>query len=192
MSWLLCDYGEVLSLPQSSQDISAIARQAGRTDDRFVIDYWECRPAYDRADITAHDYWAAVIGKGPNVEPHQLDHLIALDVASWLHPNVASVRAARRAHARGHRLAILSNAPVEVAGAIDGLDWLEPFAPRLFSCRLRAVKPEPEVFVAALSALDAQPDEVVFVDDREANVIAARKLGLQAVLFKNPEQFDQR
>jgi putative hydrolase of the HAD superfamily len=191
MTWLLCDYGEVLSQPQSESDFAAIAHSAGRHDDRFWADYWEHRPAYDRADITAADYWTAVIGRRHDVEPDQLEHLIALDVASWLHPNVASVQAARRAQDRGHRLAILSNAPIEVAAGIDGLDWLVPFAPRIFSCRIGAIKPEPEVFVAALDALDAQPDEVVFIDDRAANVIAARSLGLQAVVFENPEQFDR-
>lgn len=192
MTWLLCDYGEVLSQPQPETDFAAIAHWAGRDDDRFPADYWEHRPPYDRAEITAADYWAAVIGGHcPDVEPDRLGQLIALDVASWLHPNVASVRAARRAHARGHRLAILSNAPLEVADAIDGLEWLEPFAPRIFSCRVGAIKPEPEVFVAALDALGAQPDEVIFIDDRAANVIAARSLGLQAAVFENPEQFDR-
>jgi putative hydrolase of the HAD superfamily len=188
VTWLLCDYGEVLSLPQSADDRGGLEEAGGGGGSRFWDDYWAHRPGYDRADLSAVDYWAAVLG-------HTLDHdllerLIALDVASWLRPNPRSLAAAGRAAARGLRLAILSNAPVDVADAADTQDWLQPFAPRIFSSRLRAIKPEPAAYVAALAALNAEPQEVVFVDDRPGNVIAARSLGLRAVVFEHPDQFD--
>jgi putative hydrolase of the HAD superfamily len=189
MTWLLCDYGEVLSLPQSPEDLAGIEKVAGRHGDRFWADYWAHRPAYDLADISVADYWSAVLGQ--RVEPDQLRRLIELDAASWLHPNALSLEAAGRANARGLRLAILSNAPVEVAAAIDAAEWLQSFAPRLFSCRLRTAKPEPAAFGAALDALKAKPEEVLFFDDRAANVAAARRQGIRSYLFENPLQFDR-
>lgn len=53
-----------------------------------------------------------------------------------------------------------------------------------FSCALGAVKPAGEAFAGALGLLGAVPGEAFFVDDREANVRAARELGLTAVLFE--------
>jgi putative hydrolase of the HAD superfamily len=189
MTWLLCDYGEVLSLPQSPDDKAGLEKATGRRGDQFWADYWRHRPAYDRADITVDSYWAAVLGH--DVEPDQLQQLIALDSASWLHPNRDSLLATRRAHDRGFRLAVLSNAPVENAADIDALEWLQDFNPRIFSCQLRAIKPEPAAFLAALDALQAKPDEVVFFDDRPVNVSAAKDLGIRAYLFEGPRQFDQ-
>ena len=58
MTWLLCDYGEVLSLPQSPEDLAGIEKVAGRHGDRFWADYWAHRPAYDLADISVADYWS--------------------------------------------------------------------------------------------------------------------------------------
>ena len=45
------------------------------------------------------------------------------------------------------------------------------------------VKPDPEFFHHILRAEGARPEDTVFVDDREANVAAARALGIRALVF---------
>jgi putative hydrolase of the HAD superfamily len=188
MIWILCDYGEVLSLPQPLADQLALEEEAGCPGPEFWSTYWRHRPGYDRGDTEVTDYWSAVLGFRP--ERRKLKRLIELDVAGWLHPNAASLAAAERAAERGLRLAILSNAPHEVADAIDDASWAGAFSPRLFSCRLRAIKPEQAVYVAALQALDAAPSQVTFLDDRHDNVSAARRAGMLAHLFTGPTQID--
>ena len=188
MNWLLCDYGEVLSLPQPSADRQAIESTAGHAGLDFWAAYWQHRPTYDRGDLTVERYWTAVLGSPPT--PTLLHALVEVDTASWLHPNHLSLAAAARAEQRGLRLAILSNAPVEIAAAIDTRDWLAAFSPRLFSCHLRAVKPELAAYTAALDALGAHPSQVVFLDDRPANVATANKIGMRAKLFTDPTQID--
>lgn len=188
LTWLLCDYGEVLSLPQPEADRAALQSTAGRPAEEFWKGYWRNRPAYDRADLPAVEYWSAVLGSRPS--PEQLRRLVEIDVASWLHPNPETLAAASRAAGRGLRLALLSNAPTEVAASIDTQDWLHDFSPRLFSCRLGAVKPEPAVYAAVLEALGAPAGEVIFVDDRPANVEAARRAGIRAAVFAGPGQID--
>jgi putative hydrolase of the HAD superfamily len=192
MTWLLCDYGEVLCLPPTEQDRAVLATTAGwDTQDRggdFWDAYWVDRVAYDRADLTAQDYWARLLGRPP--EPGQLDRLTKVDAAGWLHPNPLSLAAAQRAAQRGLRLAILSNAPIEVAREIDRAPWLAPFSPRFFSCDLGAVKPEPAAYQAVLASLGARPEEVVFFDDRPVNVTGAAALGIDARLFDDPAQLD--
>lgn len=189
MTWLLCDYGEVLSLAPPATDVAALEAAAGRHGPAFWADYWAHRAPYDRADLTVAEYWSIVLGRPPDAP--SLEKLIDADVAGWLHPNYSALAATTRATGRGLRLAVLSNAPIEVAAGIDSRDWLRPFQPRIFSCRLRAVKPEPAAFTAALALLGCGPEEVVFFDDRPANVAAARELGLRATLFTDPAQIDE-
>jgi putative hydrolase of the HAD superfamily len=191
MTWLLCDYGEVLCEAPTEQDRARLAALAEWDPDRgeFWAAYWVDRAAYDRADLTARQYWTRVLSHPPGAE--QLARLTDADTAGWLHPNPGSLAAARRAGRRGLRLAILSNAPVEVAEGIDAAPWLAPFTRRFFSCRLRAVKPDPAAYRAVLTELDASPEEVVFFDDRAANVAAASDLGIDAHLFRHPGQFDE-
>jgi putative hydrolase of the HAD superfamily len=191
VTWLLCDYGEVLSTPPTKGDQARLAALAEW--DPSLGDFWEAywvdRPAYDRADLTANEYWTRLLGRAPGAE--QLQRLIEADAAGWLHPNDLSLAAVSRARQRGLRLALLSNAPVEVAERIDAVPWLASFTRRFFSCWLRAIKPEPAVYRTVLTALDARPEEVIFVDDRAPNVAAAADLGMDARLFEGAAQFDE-
>lgn len=188
MIWILCDYGEVLSLPQPLADRIALEEEVGCSGPEFWSTYWRHRPGYDRGETEVTEYWSSVLGFRP--DRRKLERLIELDIAGWLHPNPASLAAAARAAERGLRLAILSNAPHEVADAIDAAAWTLSFSPRLFSCRLRAIKPEPHAYVATLQALEAAPSEVTFFDDRPDNVSAARRAGMSAHVFSDPSQID--
>lgn len=73
---------------------------------------------------------------------------------------------------------LLSGLPGQLAEVDERFDALA------FSCVLGATKPAPEAFAGALRLLDATAEEAFFVDDREANVRAARELGFTAALFE--------
>lgn len=184
-TWLVCDYGNVLSLPQDPAGIARLAALAGYGEEEFTDRYWADREAYDRADLGVVAYWSRVLGRAPDSQ--LLDALIAADVASWCRLNPATLAATERAATRGFRLALLSNAPVEVARAVEQLPELSPFAPRWFSCDLRAVKPEPAVYEHVVAAVG----DAVFLDDRPENVAGATAAGLRAVVFEDPAQIDQ-
>ena len=186
--WLLLDYGQVLCTAPPPDEWAELQKAAGFPDpERFHSTYWEHRAAYDRGDLTADEYWDLVAPAGL-ADP---DRVRALDVAIWIHPMEASVRAARQAaEDKGWKIALFSNAPVEVAEAIESLEWLDFVEKRFFSCRLRRVKPEPEAYRRVLRDLNARPDDVLFFDDRPDNIHAARALGLPAEVFTDPAQLE--
>jgi putative hydrolase of the HAD superfamily len=189
VSWLICDYGEVLSLAPPAEDRAALEAAAAwdGTTESFWNAYWTHRPAYDRGDVTAVEYWESVLRR--NVAGDELVSIIHADVAGWLRPNLRSIEAVVELKERGVRLALFSNAPVEVAAGIVGAPWMASFSRKFFSCDLRAVKPEPAAYNAVLEGLDVRADEVLFVDDRPVNVAGAEAVGIRAVLFESPEQF---
>lgn len=47
----------------------------------------------------------------------------------------------------------------------------------------KLVKPDPAIYHLALDRFGLQPHEAVFIDDNEANVLAARALGIHAIHF---------
>lgn len=187
MPWLLCDYGEVLSLPQDPGALAKLAALTGREERGFSAAYWRHRLPYDLGNVVAATYWDAVLGTP--VDPELLAALVALDVASWTRPNPAVLAAIDAVRATGVQTAVLSNAPADIARALDGAPWMAGFAPRLFSCDLRLAKPDIAVFAGALAILDAAAADVVFIDDRDENVAAARAAGLDARLYRGPEVF---
>jgi putative hydrolase of the HAD superfamily len=185
--WLLCDYGEVLSLPLDEQAIVAMSRCAGIAVEPLLASYWHHRLPYDRGDVTAAAFWTAVLGR--SAPDALIEELVALDISGWTRPNPDALAGVAALAERGWRLAILSNAPREIARHLDGVSWLTGFAPRLFSCDLGEVKPEPAAFAAALAALGVPASVVTFVDDRETNIAGARAAGLVAHRYRSAALF---
>lgn len=62
----------------------------------------------------------------------------------------------------------------------EALGYDQLFDQSFYSCDLGVAKPEPAFFTRALDQLGATAPEVLFVDDHEANVAAAREVGLAA------------
>lgn len=176
--WLLLDYGGVLCTPQPEAEREALVRAAGVEPEHFWAAYWRDRGPYDRAELDPAAYWGGVLGRRP--EPVHVAELDRLDVASWSHPQQATVDLVGAA---GTKLALLSNAPATLADAIERMDWMQVVPRRFYSCRLGLTKPDPRAYAAVLDALGARPGDVTFVDDKPENVEGARESGLHALLF---------
>jgi putative hydrolase of the HAD superfamily len=52
----------------------------------------------------------------------------------------------------------------------------------VYSHEVGVAKPDPEAYVLTARRLEVEPHEVLFLDDLEANVVAARAAGWHAVL----------
>ncbi|GAA3508217.1 putative hydrolase of the HAD superfamily [Streptosporangium album] len=181
-TWMLLDYGEVISLPQPAGEMDGMAALAGRDPAAFRDLYWRHRDPYDRGQAP-HLYWSNVLERDLADTDPVVAALNAADVASWSHLNPAGLDMLREFTGR-HRLALLSNAPEPLATAIDDAPWAEPFDHRFYSCRLALAKPDAAIFEKVLHRLGADPGEVTFVDDRADNVHAAAALGINAVLYR--------
>ena len=89
------------------------------------------------------------------------------------------------------KLALLSNTdPIHVAQLESTYSFFKFFPPsaRIYSCVVRASKPSPVIFQAALKAVKAPAAQTVFIDDILENVQAARSLGLGGVQYHDPVQ----
>ncbi len=54
----------------------------------------------------------------------------------------------------------------------------------LYSCDVRSIKPEPEIYRLLCSKYHLAPQACVFIDDREENVRTALRLGFTGLLFR--------
>ena len=180
--WLLSDFGGVLSLYQSDDDSRRMAAICGMDWPVFKSRYWENRPPYDAGDISAMEYWRIVLRRNPTAA--EAVALMAVDLRSWLNPNEDALVVYRELRPEVP-VAILSNAPVELAEVMPSLPWMPEAEVWLFSCYLHVVKPDSAIYRRTLDALDAKPENVLLVDDREENIWAAQQLGLQAYLYRS-------
>ena len=89
------------------------------------------------------------------------------------------------------KLALLSNTdPLHVAQLESTYSFFKffPASARIYSCAVRASKPSPVIFQAALKAVKAPAAQTVFIDDIRENVQAARSLGLGGIQYRDPVQ----
>ncbi|WP_141575201.1 HAD family phosphatase [Actinomadura sp. WMMA1423] len=184
MTWIVFDYAGVISAAPPVRAGALLPETVGAPPARFWPVYWAHRRDYDLAAVTAAEFWRRVCGALEVPFDDDLGHvLVSLDVRTWAHINEETVALLKELSGRGTPLALLSNAPVELARMVDRRPWASLFRHRLYSADLRLAKPEPEIFRELTGRLGAAPEEVVFVDDREENVRAARMLGIRSVLF---------
>jgi putative hydrolase of the HAD superfamily len=187
MSWVLFDYGGVICEPQTEADRSRLADASGGAAADFEAAYWRYRLDYDRAALDVTAYWQRVAADlGRSYTGAQIAELSRLDTASWLILQPGTVDLITGLAAAGHRLALLSNAPADVAEAVQELPLARCFEHLVFSCALKSAKPDPQCFLATLALLDAGPGDVIFLDDRPGNVVAAAALGIRSFQFTDP------
>lgn len=86
------------------------------------------------------------------------------------------------------RLYVLSNMAREFIAHLRRFPVYGLFDGEVISCEELVVKPEPCIYEILLERYGLDPSESLFVDDREANVAAAERLGIHGFLFdhRNP------
>jgi FMN phosphatase YigB (HAD superfamily) len=88
-----------------------------------------------------------------------------------------------------YRLGLLSNTdPIHVEYMERRYDFFSYFSARVYSCAIGASKPSPLIYREALRACQARAEEAVYIDDIEAYVAAAQRLGMMGIHFRSAEQ----
>ena len=103
-----------------------------------------------------------------------------------IQPVVEILRALKNA---GYRLFGLSNWPAEKFALVrPKYPFFEWFDDLVISGEVGLVKPEKAIFHLLLERINQPPDECLFIDDHESNILTARNLGFQTILFQSPQQ----
>jgi len=84
----------------------------------------------------------------------------------------------------GHKLYYLSNYPKDGVEYIQtSYEFFSLFDGGVFSCDVNVCKPSPMIYHHLLDKYALVPEECVFFDDMEENVVAARDEGINGILF---------
>jgi putative hydrolase of the HAD superfamily len=188
------DYGNVLCLEQTQEDMKGMALVCGIPHARFSELYWKLRPPYDRGDIDGPAYWTAVVGQQElALSRDQIATLIKLDSESITRPNQGAVQWAELLHHEGFPLTLLSNMPLELSRHVTkSFPSLSTFEYLIYSCDYGSIKPELPIYRNCLELLKAAPQDILYLDDRAENVEAAARLGINSVLFDTVEKTASR
>ncbi len=89
---------------------------------------------------------------------------------------------------KGYKLALLSNTEMPMIDFFRKKNY-DFFDVTVFSCMEGIIKPDKKIYEIVLKRLGVKPHEAVFIDDKEENVVAAKVLGINTILFGTAKQF---
>jgi len=187
---VILDYGAVLCHLPLPHEIEFMANAFRVTPADFPALYASGRHDYDRGDISTTEYWAAVARQaGVELTPDILNRLCNTDKHMWSRINTEMTSWLATLRPAGYQTALLSNMQHDmIAHVRTNFPWLSDFDHQIFSAEVHAVKPDAEIYHRCLKLLDVEPHAVIFIDDREENVAAARALGIAGFRFQSVPQ----
>jgi putative hydrolase of the HAD superfamily len=192
LSAVIFDYGMVLSNPADPAFHHELVQIFGAPAEDFEREYWAFRHAYDAGEFDGAGYWSRCAqAAGVTLTDDQVRQLIATDIRMWSSLNQIMVDWAVAISKSGFKTGILSNIPFEIADVFKEFDWAKGFTHNTWSCYLRLAKPDPAIYHHVVDALGIRPEEALFLDDRQENVLSAESVGLQGILFRSAPQLQQ-
>ena len=184
------DYGMVLTGQPDPTAYAELLRITGLTPAQFEPRYWADRNAYDEGKLTGIAFWRKFLhdaGMPPN--PEKAEELNRWDARYWTTENPAMLAWQLALQQRGLLTAILSNMGDNVLANVEReFNWIQRFDVLIWSFQLGIAKPDPAIYRHTLNKLSVRPQETLFIDDKQANIDAARTLGINAVLFLNKDR----
>jgi putative hydrolase of the HAD superfamily len=182
---VIFDFGRVLSMQPDMDAHTALVETAGVPDEVVEEHYWAHRHAYDAGELNGVTYWQKVAkGAGFPLTPERLAAFHHHDAIMWANLNAPMLEWAFALQKAGVKTAILSNmGDINLAYMRQHFDWLEGFTCLTWSCELLTAKPDPAIYRHTLDKLGVAANQAIFIDDIQANIVAARSLGIDAIQF---------
>ena len=184
---IVFDYGCVLSNPQDRRIFKEIYSLVTDSDfKKFEKTYYSMRADYDQGIINGKEYWKRIFSVYNKEYSETLaEKLILLDAESWSLFNKEIFNFINMLKERNYKLLVLSNMPADILEYLyTKSDIFSVFDQTLFSCNLKLIKPDPEIYRKTLEEAGCSGEEILFIDDRADNVKAALKEGINAVIYE--------
>jgi putative hydrolase of the HAD superfamily len=108
----------------------------------------------------------------------------ALHVWTMIEPDVEVVQVVQALRKGGTRCCLATNQePYRASFMSQELGYYRLFDREFYSCHMGVAKPASAYFNTMVRELGVPPADILFLDDREDNVMAAREAGLNAAQF---------
>ncbi|HUA87209.1 MAG TPA: HAD family phosphatase [Bryobacteraceae bacterium] len=186
---VIFDYGGVICLHPSAEQIAEAARVCDVSSEDFVRALWKNRLRYD-AGQHPQEYWretAALMDRA--FDDAMIEEMIRREIDFWIRCDDRVLAWIDQLRSDGVRTAILSNLPIPLGRRLRGNGLLKHFDHVTFSCELGCTKPDRRIYEHAIAGLDVAPQQALFIDDRPENVKGARETGLHAELYTTWGEF---
>ena len=169
---------------------AALAGLAGVPADRFRAEWLALARARDTGQLSmAAAFAAALTACGRDPDRGLVDRLVQADAELIVaHTEVCAdsvpfLEAVRR---EGILVALVSNCADNTRAMLAAKGLLDLADAAILSCEVGVAKPDPEIYLAALQDLGAQPGNAVMLDDQPRFCAGAQASGVRAIQVVRP------
>jgi putative hydrolase of the HAD superfamily len=160
-------------------------RRFGLDEKRLIKAFVDTRPARSVGEYPSAEEDLKAVLRAADVEPDDEvihDYLVRYR-SDGLHLWDDSIPTLRELRDRGIRTAVVSNCDHSTRPAVEQLGLVEEVDAMVLSFEVGAAKPDPEIYGAALRALDVSASDAIFVDDQARYCEGAIQMGMRGVLI---------
>lgn len=141
----------------------------------------------DRGVWSNEELLAGFIANDPELE-EEIRRVFS-DLSTIVKAREGSAAWIRSLKAKGYQVYYLSNYSERVRKeAAAELPFLKEMDGGIMSCTVQEIKPEPKIYRMLMERYGLRAEESVFLDDTEANVDTARRLGMYGIVVRDAEQ----
>ena len=107
-------------------------------------------------------------------------------ISDYLFPLKAGLEILDKIKTKKYNLYVLSNFQEEIFNQVaHNYNFLKDFDGIILSFNVKSMKPEPKIYHTLLNNYSLKPQECIFIDDMEENIIGAKKVGIDGIICKN-------
>lgn len=187
---IVFDFGGVFAKTDKQQVAEYVAKQLNISENEAKDVLLQAKEKTEN-DSMESDFWQNYSKTKEKKLPN--DWLNQLNTARFqaLKETPGMVDLVKELKKQGYQTALLSNVRKSSAQIKRKLGLYDLFHPTILSYESGYKKPDVKAYKLMLDKLNLPPQEVLFIDNRQVNIDAAKALGMDAILFENAEQLTQ-
>tara|TARA_Y100000310_G_C20450332_1_gene700399 strand:- start:143 stop:748 length:606 start_codon:yes stop_codon:yes gene_type:complete len=145
---------------------------------------------YKTGKMSDREYWQFAINKwGLSLSVGEIVNLLI----KGYEINSEIVNVVKGVRKKGFKTCICSNNfPARINGLQKKYSFLDDFDAISLSYQVGATKPSVKIFQDLVDRAKVKPEEIIFADDNDDNLLGAKKLGIQAFFYEGVEKFFDR
>lgn len=186
--WLLVDIGEVILLKDSGKRFGELLAEELNVDLELAQEINKAHFTTMDVKFIPEEVFIADLKKNLDYDaPSDIYAYFARAYEKQVRANKELLAFFDEVRKTGVKTAILSNT-IAIYSDIQeksGISKAGGFDPILYSWEVEMLKPNKEIFELAVERLGADPEEIVFIDDKEEHLAGARSVGLRTILFED-------
>ena len=190
IKYLIFDWGGVCVHGHALKDFARdLAEKTGKDKDEIESAFRELEYPYETGKISPDKFWSD-LKQGLNLDlPAEEIQSVMLHSCDLSNREVLDLIVELK---KKFTIVLLSNNYEDLFAHTQKFYSFEKYFDRVFSSSgIGFKKPEREAYEHVLKHLEAKPEEVVFIDDKEKNVVGANGLGIKTIHFKDSRQLEE-